>query len=244
MPEAIFLIMHYLYIPFLAIQSIFFMAIVPPAPFSSMGVSGENLQAGVRLATDCMVKGQTAIPPAIYQDAETRLMEKLIGPWLLIYTNQYRKENGVDTLLYDACLQKAAANHTNYLYNEARVTNQFTLVHQQTQASKWFTGKSPSDRALAAGCKKYCGENALYTSLPTLPPKPGSGQVSLEALAKKIAHNMVFERWHKSSGHRANMLTKGYTTLGVSVAIAKQITGTGDESSRRMVAFGLQLMAY
>jgi len=84
----------------------------------------------------------------------------------------------------------------------------------------------------------------LYTSLPTLPPKPGSGQVSLEALAKKIARSMVFEQWHKSSGHRANMLTKGYTTLGVSVAIAKQITGTGDESSRRMVAFGLQLMAY
>jgi uncharacterized protein YkwD len=88
----------------------------------------------------------------IYKDENTFALEKLVVPWLLYYTNLYRKEHGLDSLKYDACLLKAAGYHSDYLFNESKETHQFRLVHQQDPGSKWFKGKNPSDRAMAAGC--------------------------------------------------------------------------------------------
>ena len=98
----------------------------------------------------------------IYKDETTITLEKLVVPWVMYYTNQYRKENGLDTLGYDNCLMKAALYHSDYLFNEAKETDVIKLVHSEDPGSKWFKGKFPSDRALTAGCKKHCGENALF----------------------------------------------------------------------------------
>jgi len=191
----------------------------------------------------------------IFKDNDSRTIEKLVIPWLLYYTNTYRKENGLDTLKYDACLLKAANYQTDYLFNESKKSHQFKLVHVQNPNSEWFKGESPSDRALAAGCKKYCGENALYTTLSSISPAEFKNRENLNLKAKKIARNMVYDQWHNSKGHRENMLTDSYTCMGVSVAICKQsmddaYSTTSDEQSIqednniRWIAFGVQVMAY
>ena len=200
--------------------------------------------------------GLTKAGQVIYKDNDTRAIEKLVTPWLLYYTNTYRKENGLDTLKYDQCLLKAATYQTDYLFNESKKGQQFKLVHTQSPESEWFKGKSPSDRALAAGCKKYCGENALYTTLPTISPDEFKSKQNLNLKAKKIARNMVYDQWHNSKGHRENMLTAGYTCMGVSVAIGKHFQDDAciNNSSERTIlkntnsagwiAFGIQVMAY
>lgn len=192
----------------------------------------------------------------IYKDNDTRTIEKLVIPWLLYYTNTYRKENGLDTLKYDACLIKAATYQTDYLFNESKKSGQFKLGHTQNPDSEWFKGKSPSDRALAAGCKKYCGENALYTTLSTINPDEFKNKQNLNLKAKQIARNMVYDQWHNSKGHRENMLTAGYTCFGVSVAIGKHfmddayINNNGEKAILKenqkisWIAFGIQVLAY
>ncbi len=189
----------------------------------------------------------------IYKDNDTRTIEKLVIPWLLYYTNTYRKENGLDTLKYEACLLKAATYQTDYLFNESKKSLQFKLVHTQNPESEWFKGKSPSDRALTAGCKKYCGENALYNTLPAISPDEFKNKQNLNLKAKTIARNMVYVQWHNSKGHRENMLTTGYTCMGVSVAFGKysisdtDIDNSGEGAMLKninWIAFGVQVMAY
>jgi hypothetical protein len=192
----------------------------------------------------------------IYKDNETRIIEKLVIPWLLLYTNQYRKENGLDTLKYDQCLLKAAGYQTDYLFNESKKDHQFKLSHYEDSASQWFKGVGPSDRALAAGCKKYCGENALYNNILPIPATDFKNRQKLNLIAQKIARNMVFEQWHNSKGHRDNMLFKGYSILGVSVAIGKHYSNDSyiNDKGEKMIinnsntiswiAFGIQVMAY
>ena len=196
--------------------------------------------------TSIIVDGQR-----IFKDENTISLEKMVTPWLLFYTNQYRKEHGLDTLKYDDCLLKAATYHADYLFNESVATGQFKLGHVEDAASKWFKGKGPSERALTAGCQKYCGENALYFTLPSLSSTDFKNKEKLNAAAKKIARDMVYDQWHSSRGHRDNMLTKGYTSLGVSVAIGKNASDYSQLSQKElqqtavnMVVFGIQVLAY
>jgi hypothetical protein len=182
----------------------------------------------------------------IYKDETTITLEKLVIPWLKYYTNQYRKENGLDSLQYDDCLMQAALYHSDYLFNEAKETDVIKLVHSEDPASKWFKGTSPSDRAFTAGCKKHCGENALFFTSSGLPAANFADQAKLNEVAKKMAKEMVFERWHNSKAHRENMLKKGYTSLGVSVAIGKQSLEGMEQNPGivNLVVFGVQVMAY
>lgn len=187
---------------------------------------------------------------SIFKDANTIALEKMVTPLLLYYTNQYRKEHGLDTLKYDACLLKAAGYHGDYLFNESNESHQFKLVHQEEPGSKWFKGKTPSDRATAAGCQKFCGENALYF---TRPPQflAATDKAALNDAAKKIARSMVYDQWDHSKPHRANMLSKDYTSFGVAVAIGKSSSSDGyinsgdpQTNADNIVIFGVQVFAY
>jgi Cysteine-rich secretory protein family len=198
----------------------------------------------------------TGLGQEIYKDDNTKLMEKLVVPWLMYYTNLYRKEHGLDTLQYDQCLLKSAGYQTDYLFNESRKNHQFKLGHTQDTSSRWFKGKSPSERALAAGCEKYCGENALYSNIPPLMAGDFNNRKKLNLAAQKIARDMVYIQWHNSKGHRENMLTNGYRCLGVSVAVGKHysddsyISDSGektmikDTNTISWIAFGVQVMSY
>ena len=177
----------------------------------------------------------------MYKDESTEALEKLVAPWLLYYTNQYRADAGVDTLKYDNCLQQAAKYHADYLFNESKEKHQFKLVHVEDPESKWFKGKGPSDRALTAGCKKYCGENALYFTRSGWLANEAANKAELNEVAKKMARDMVYDQWHKSKPHRENMLTKGYLSLGVSATIGKRSENNAPE---QLVVFGVQVMAY
>ena len=197
---------------------------------------------------DLPVIGFSASDFKIYRDENTAALENLVRPWLLHFTNEYRKSHGLDTLVYDACLVKAAAYHSSYLFNESQLNQRFKLVHQQEEDSKWFKGKTPSDRAAAAGCQKYCGENALYMTVSCGAGIESSKEQQLNEFAKKLARAMVYEQWHESKPHRANMLSKDYKLFGVSAAIGK--TTSPDKAQLQsdqpvqLVAFGVQVFAY
>ncbi|MEP7107254.1 MAG: CAP domain-containing protein [Ferruginibacter sp.] len=198
----------------------------------------------------------TDLGQEIYKDGQTSILEKLVVPWLLYYTNLYRKEHGLDTLLHDPCLLKSAWYQADYLFNESKKDHRFKLGHYQDSGSQWYKGKDPSDRALAAGCKKYCGENALYKNIVAIPAVDFDNKRKIRLIAQNIARNMVYVQWQNSRSHRENMLTNGYRSMGVSVAIGKHypedsyINDKGektiilDKNAVNWIAFGIQVMAF
>ncbi len=179
----------------------------------------------------------------IYKDDNTRQLEKMVIPWILYYTNLYRKEHGIDSLKYDACLLKAAGYHSEYLFNESNDSRKIKLVHEEEAESKWFTGKGPTDRAKKAGCEKLCGENALYFTMPDLLPDEFTNKKKLNNEAKEIAHRMVYEQWDRSKGHKENMLNADYKYVGVSASIGKRAP-VNNYDEMKLVLFGVQVMAY
>lgn len=217
---------------FLSITSMVIPAIVPLVPNLPGKFSAKKIPSDL----------------VISRDENTSALEKKVRPWLLYFTNQYRKANGLDTLRYDECLVKAAGFHATYLINESRKTQQFKLVHHEEEKSEWFKGKTPSDRAATAGCQKYCGENALYMTVAGLTSAEFAKEQVLNESAKKLAKTMVYDQWHNSKPHRENMLTKTYTSMGVAVSIGK--TGASNTFSLsgaqapQLVAFGVQVFAF
>ncbi|CAN5380722.1 hypothetical protein BH11BAC3_BH11BAC3_02220 [soil metagenome] len=179
----------------------------------------------------------------IYKDGNTRQLEKMVVPWILYYTNQYRKEHGIDSLKYDGCLNKAAVYHSEYLFNESNDSRKIKLVHEEEPESKYFTGKGPTERAKKAGCEKSCGENALYFTMADLLPEAFADNKKLNKEAKEIAYRMVYEQWDRSKGHRENMLNTDYKYFGVSASIGKR-TPVNNYDEMKLVLFGVQVMAY
>jgi uncharacterized protein YkwD len=105
---------------------------------------------------------------------------------VLELTNNERKAAGLPVLVVNEKLFQSARDHSA---NMARFSR---LDH-------YLEGKSPSDRARAAG----------YASF---------------GVAENIAWNQqvptdVLRSWMSSSGHRANILNRGYTEIGIAVAI-------------------------
>ncbi len=216
-----------------------------PAGFTPVNFVPPTIPAFPRERTD---RGHESASWRIIRDENTAVLESLVKPWLLYYTNLYRREHGLDSLKYDACLQAAAGYHSDYLINESQASGQFKLVHQQEPGSKWFKGKGPSERAASAGCQKSCGENALFMTLAGPTARQFADKQALNQQAKKLAREMVFEQWHKSPGHRENMLNKAYKCMGVSVAIGNTPTANtqvvSGEPAEKIVAFGVQVFAF
>lgn len=179
----------------------------------------------------------------IYKDDNTRQLEKMVIPWLLYYSNLYRKEHGIDSLKYDACLLKAAGYHSEYLFNESNDSRKIKLVHEEEPGSKYFTGKGPTERAKKAGCEQSCGENALYFTMPDLLPDEFADQKKLNKEAKEIAHRMVYEQWDRSKGHKENMLNADYKYFGVSASIGKRAP-VNNYDEMKLVLFGVQVLGY
>jgi uncharacterized protein YkwD len=73
-------------------------------------------------------------------------------------------------------------------------------------------GKTFADRIefISKGVEFYGGENMRYSYMY-------SKDVEMSMLAEsacKLAHKLVFDQWHNSLCHRANMLNQSYKILG------------------------------
>lgn len=111
--------------------------------------------------------------------------------YMLKYVNEFRVKNRRQPVQYDSALNVGAFNHSLYL----ACHNEFT--HYATESnSKYYTGKSPSDRCgstIDTFASENCAMNYCYA----------------DSKMKEIAKKLV-EQWERSPGHRANML--GYHT--------------------------------
>lgn len=122
--------------------------------------------------------------------------------------NQYRKENGLNTIEWNETLWIATQNHNLWMAKSGN------LSHHQTTTNKYYSGTSPGDRLRYAQAGNtnfgWSGENALYNY--------SINGKSIEEIAKNIAKKS-FVQWKNSKGHNENMLSKRHGSHGVAFKI-------------------------
>jgi uncharacterized protein YkwD len=107
--------------------------------------------------------------------------------------NNYREENGLNTLSYNNVYWLASRNHNLWMSENG-------ISHTEKPGSKYYTGSSPGDR-LNYVDKDFCywrGENCL-----------ANGSYFEDDSLEKIAFNMAstsLEQWRNSKPHNDNML--------------------------------------
>jgi len=119
--------------------------------------------------------------------------------YMLKYVNEFRVKNRRQPLQYDSALNVGAFNHSLYL----ACHDEFTHIATDSN-SKYYTGKSPSDRCgstINTLASENCAMNYCYT----------------DSKMKKVAKELV-EQWERSPGHRANMLDN-HTKFGFGLSL-------------------------
>ena len=188
-------------------------------PCTSIGIDGQEIS----ITQNGSSTSYTGLAFELQLSSEGMVkFEVLLPKYLFKYTNQYRQEHGLTSLIWVKAYEQAAFNQCNYLLTESDQQNLYVIGHGQNNPSnKYFTGSSASKRAAHySGKQEYCGENCLYTWLK----KEEFDEQNIESVVDKLAYQMVFEQWHNSPGHRDNMLKPGYKTLGCAGTIRAKIT--------------------
>ena len=119
--------------------------------------------------------------------------------YMLKYVNEFRVKNRRQPVQYDSALNVGAFNHSLYL----ACHDEFTHIATDSN-SKYYTGKSPSDRCgstINTLASENCAMNYCYT----------------DSKMKKVAKELV-EQWERSPGHRANMLDN-HTKFGFGLSL-------------------------
>ena len=129
------------------------------------------------------------VPTSVLADAKPSEKEFVLSEEeksVLDLTNAQRKASGLPELAVNEKLFQAARDHSSNMARNSRLDH-------------FLEGKSPSDRARAAGYSSFgVAENIAWN------------QQSPDA---------VLQSWMSSSGHRANILNRGYTEIGIAVAV-------------------------
>jgi uncharacterized protein YkwD len=123
---------------------------------------------------------------------------------MLCLVNVHRAANGLSALTMDPALQTASRDHSRWMDSNDN------LCHTPDNPTPGGTcDGTPDSRARAAGYPYSAGENILWTNFPGYTPRE------------------VFELWHGSPGHDANMLYEHYETAGMGIVTgAHGVTGT------------------
>jgi uncharacterized protein YkwD len=150
-----------------------------------------------------------------FLDPDSKMLEfeEFLSKYLVLTTNDYRNKYGVSALKRVEIQKQAVESHCKYLFYESQKTNSIVLSHSQaSQSNPFYTGKSFSDRVefISKGVEFYGGENLLYSYIEL----KDFDVYRLEESARKLAYRLVFDEWHNSPGHRANMLNRDYKTIG------------------------------
>lgn len=114
---------------------------------------------------------------------------------LLCLVNAHRDANGLAPLTADPALTVAARNHSRWMDENDR------LCHAPDNPDTGSCDGDPAGRAAAAGYPYPVGENIAWTNFPGYTPRE------------------MFELWHNSPGHNANMLASDYVTAGMGLVV-------------------------
>jgi uncharacterized protein YkwD len=141
--------------------------------------------------------------PQVYKDIpnDTLLqIERLTSYLFLKLINQYRQENGLNSLKWDENLWLAARNHNVYMAEESSFGHSENNIN-----SPYFTGKQSINRANYIESNYIgVGENCCYPHINYL-----------RFYIVNIVEESI-ESWKNSPGHNENMLNPDYYATGVS----------------------------
>lgn len=135
-----------------------------------------------------------------------------IEDWIVVYTNDFRKSEGLRPLAHSTRISAVARGHSENMAAQGRLSHQ-------------LSGLDPTGRGLAAGyrCKARVrggtitalGENIIRF------PTHERGDI----WARKFAREIV-DSWIGSPGHRKNLLNVNYRSIGVGVASDHSVSGS------------------
>lgn len=176
-----------------------------PNHLEPVDVTGDNIKS-----TPVQIQEKNQLGQPIIDKTE---LEKQVH----IRTNQYRIENGLNTLSWDDTLSNIARNHSQDM------ASRDYFSHDSPE------GKDPTDRGTSQGyrCQKTVGnliysgiaenifQNNLYDSVTIIGIVPIYDWNSQDELAKSTV-----DGWMESLGHRENILTKTYDREGIGVEIS------------------------
>ncbi|MCT4579965.1 MAG: CAP domain-containing protein [Flavobacteriales bacterium] len=108
-------------------------------------------------------------------------------------------------------LKEAAKLHVIWMKEKGK------LSHIQNKSKT----KTPQKRvALVGGDASFVGENVAYT-LYSIELTDKKGRLYVNNSDEAIANDLV-KMWRNSKGHYKNIITKGYYTTGVAIAVEKE----------------------
>ena len=153
-----------------------------------------------------------------------------IEKWIVHYTNEERKAEGLHPLKLDPSISDIARAHSE---NMVRLS----YGHE-------IEGKGPTDRAVAAGynCRAYRADGSYsyglaenisrYGRVQTWSGKGYAGNYTWQPTkfygSAQDAARAIVTGWMNSPGHRANIMNAGYQRFGVGVAVdAVKVTKYG-----------------
>ncbi len=138
-----------------------------------------------------------------FNDAELLVLKKELAKKI----NKLRKDKGRSPLAFNEFLEKAAAQHTDY------IAAKDWLTHNQSGKDM----ETPFKRVHMAGGKDFeiAGENCASQKAPAFPVSKGK--------IKSIA-NKFFNQWKNSEGHYKNMINKDFKLGDFGFALNKDKT--------------------
>jgi|LakMenEpi03Aug12_release.lakeMendotaPanAssembly.Ray.scaffolds.fasta_scaffold867041_1 hypothetical protein len=121
--------------------------------------------------------------------------------------NRYRKENGLDTALYDNYLSKIAENQVQYLVLCRSINNwESEKIHNQSYDFIGFEEQNYKEKQERV--------NLLDTNLFML----DLGEICYSASGQVDKERRVIDAWDGSPGHKKCMVQKGKKKLHVGIA--------------------------
>ena len=137
-------------------------------------------------------------------DDELKVLQNLIHHKI----DSLRARKKLVALRYDEHLRKAAEIHVVWMNGKGK------LSHIQDKSKT----KTPQKRVeLVGGNASFIGENIAYT-LYNIEMTNKKGKLYVNQSYEDIANDLV-QVWRNSKGHYQNIITKGYITTGIALAV-------------------------
>ena len=193
----------------------------PRAPTSDPTATPTPDPAATPTSDPTATPNPTPTTPQNKHVGEGKLDRKEIESWVIKFTNEERKNAGLEPFQHDLAISDIARSHSEDMVETG------VFGHS-------IDGKDPTDRALDAGydCRAYRGdgsysyglsENIALRHRVNLWRGRGSRwwPEEYEVDSKAMARGLV-EQWMNSPGHRQNILDRQARKVGVGVAVAEE----------------------
>ena len=134
-----------------------------------------------------------------------------IESYILQYTNEERRINGVTTLMFNTCLAEIARAHSE----DMAANNYFSHVNVRSQdpSARASSHRCPTQKPMGGGMTMI----GIAENIGKMPTGNVVGRGYVSDTPQSVARAQV-DSWMGSSGHRANILNPAYSSIGVGTA--------------------------